>query len=68
MWADCLPCSPQASAPLDLAPRPSRPSYLDPGSPGIIAFHVQEFIHIDFQLWDLLSWGGVGEEWERQVA
>lgn len=27
---------------------------LDPGSPGIIALHVQEFIHIDFQLWDLL--------------
>ena len=29
---------------------------LDPGSPGIIAFRVQEFIHIDFQLQDLLSW------------
>ena len=27
---------------------------LDPGSPGIIALHVQEFIHIDFQLRDLL--------------
>ena len=26
---------------------------LDPGSPGIIALPVQEFIHLDFQLRDL---------------
>lgn len=37
-------------------------AYLDSGSPGVITFHVQEFIHIDLQLWDLLL---LGQGWEE---
>lgn len=48
------------------APPPGRPpahpqgpaSHLDPGSPGFVAFHVQELIHVDLQLRDLLFLGG----------
>lgn len=32
-------------------------TYLDSSSPGIITFHVQEFIHIYLELWDLLFLG-----------
>ena len=35
-------------------PAPCPPSSLPAGSPGIIALRDQEFIHVDFQLWDLL--------------
>jgi hypothetical protein len=31
--------------------------HLDPGSPGIITLHVQELIHVNLQLWDLLFLG-----------
>lgn len=32
-------------------------AYLDSSSPGVITFHVQEFIHIYLELWDLLLLG-----------
>lgn len=32
-------------------------AYLDSSSPGIITFHVQEFVHVYLQLWDLLFLG-----------
>lgn len=37
-------------------------AYLDSSSPGIIAFHVQELIHIYLELWDLLL---LGQGWEE---
>lgn len=55
----CLPAALHSSSPnLTLPPL----SHLDPGSPGIITLHVQEFIHINLQLGDLLflGWGGGG--------
>lgn len=33
---------------------------LDPGRSGLVTLHVQELVHVDLQLWDLLLLGGRG--------